>query len=199
MSERHATFDRTTAETKIHVKLNIDGTGQAQIATGIGFYDHLLEAFAKHGKFDLELACDGDLHVDQHHSMEDCGLALGAAFDQALGDRSGIVRMGDATVPLDEALVHAVVDCSGRPYAAVQLEWVGDRIGEAPTQMITHALQSFSQTAKIALHIRQLSGANDHHIAEAGFKALARALDVATQIDARIANKVPSTKGTLTE
>jgi imidazoleglycerol-phosphate dehydratase len=199
MSERHATFDRITAETKIHVELNIDGTGQAQIATGIGFYDHLLEAFAKHGKFDLELACDGDLHVDEHHSMEDCGLALGAAFDQALGDRTGIVRMGDATVPLDEALVHAVVDCSGRPYATVQLEWIGDRIGDAPTQMISHALQSFAQTAKLALHIRQLSGANDHHIAEAGFKALARALDVATQIDARIASKVPSTKGTLTE
>ena len=131
--------------------------------------------------------------------MEDCGLALGAAFDEALGDRAGLVRMGDAAVPLDEALVQAVVDCSGRPYAAVQLEWVGDRVGEAPTQMVTHALQSFAQAARLALHIRQLAGANDHHVAEAAFKALARALDAATQLDPRIAGEVPSTKGTLTE
>ena len=199
MIERRATLDRETAETRIHVELNVDGTGTSRVATGIGFYDHLLEAFAKHGRFDLELSCDGDLHVDEHHTMEDCALALGAAFDQALGDRAGLVRMGDASVPLDEALVQAVVDCSGRPYAAVRLDWVGDRVGEAPTQMIRHALQSFAQTARIALHVRQLAGANDHHVAEAAFKALARALDAATQLDPRIAGEVPSTKGTLTE
>ena len=196
---RNSVLDRSTAETRIHVELNVDGSGESRIATGIGFYDHLLEAFAKHGRFDLELSCDGDLHVDEHHTMEDCGLALGAAFDEALGDRAGLVRMGDAAVPLDEALVQAVVDCSGRPYAAVQLEWVGDRIGEASTQMVTHALQSFAQAARVALHIRQLAGANDHHVAEAAFKALARALDAATQLDPRIAGEIPSTKGTLTE
>ena len=199
MIERRATLDRETAETRIHVELNVDGTGTSRVATGIGFYDHLLEAFAKHGRFDLDLSCDGDLHVDEHHTMEDCALALGAAFDQALGDRAGLVRMGDSAVPLDEALVQAVVDCSGRPYAAVRLEWVGDRVGEVPTQMIPHALRSFAQTARIALHVRQLAGANDHHVAEAAFKALARALDAATQLDPRIAGEVPSTKGTLTE
>ena len=199
MIERRSKLDRSTAETRIHVELNVDGSGESRIATGIGFYDHLLEAFAKHGRFDLELSCDGDLQVDEHHTMEDCALALGAAFDQARGDRAGLVRMGDSAVPLDEALVQAVVDCSGRPYAAVRLEWVGDRVGEAPTQMIPHALQSFAQTARIALHVRQLAGANDHHVAEAAFKALARALDAATQLDPRITGEVPSTKGTLTE
>ncbi len=199
MTERRATFDRDTAETRIHVELAVDGTGEARVATGVGFYDHMLEAFAKHGRFDLELRCEGDLQVDEHHTMEDCALALGGAFDRALGDRAGLVRMGDATVPLDEALVQAVVDCSGRPYAAIGLEWVGERVGEAPTQMIGHALQSFAQSARIALHVRQLAGANDHHIAEAAFKALARALDAATQLDPRILGEVPSTKGTLTE
>ena len=199
MIERRATLDRETAEPRIHVELNVDGTGTSRVATGIGFYDHLLEAFAKHGRFDLELSCEGDLQVDEHHTMEDCGLALGAAFDEALGDRAGLVRMGDAVVPLDEALVQAVVDCSGRPYAAVHLDWIGERIGEASTQMIGHALQSFAQGARVALHVRQLAGANDHHVAEAAFKALARALDAATQLDPRIAGQVPSTKGTLTE
>ena len=146
---RRAAIDRITAETRIHVDLDIDGTGRSEISTGVGFYDHVLEAFAKHGRFDLELRCEGDLHVDEHHTMEDCALALGAAFDEALGDRSGIVRMGDATVPLDEALVQAVVDCSGRPYAAIDFDWNGERIGQAPTEMISHALQSFSQGARV--------------------------------------------------
>ncbi|MYI82639.1 MAG: imidazoleglycerol-phosphate dehydratase HisB [Chloroflexi bacterium] len=195
---RRAVLDRITAETRIHVELDIDGTGLAEVATGVGFYDHVLEAFAKHGRFDLELRCDGDLHVDEHHTMEDCALALGAAVDEALGDRSGLVRMGDATVPLDETLVQAVIDCSGRPYAAIDLDWGGERIGQAPTEMLGHALQSFSQGARCALHVRQLAGANDHHIAEAAFKALGRALDAATRRDPRIAGEVPSTKGTLT-
>ena len=198
MTERRATVSRETAETRIRVELDVDGTGAARVATGVGFYDHMLEAFAKHGRFDLDLACEGDLHVDEHHTMEDCALALGAAFDEALGDRAGVVRMGDATVPLDEALVQAVVDLSGRPYAAIGLTWVGERVGEATTQMITHALHSFAQTARIALHVRQLAGANDHHVAEAAFKALGRALDAATRPDPRIAGQTPSTKGTLT-
>ena len=195
---RRAAVDRITAETRIHVDLDVDGTGRSEISTGVGFYDHVLEAFARHGRFDLELRCEGDLHVDEHHTMEDCALALGAAFDEALGDRTGIVRMGDATVPLDEALVQAVVDCSGRPYAAIDFDWNGERIGQAPTEMISHALQSFSQGARVALHVRQLAGANDHHIAEAAFKALGRALDAATSRDPRIAGETPSTKGTLT-
>ena len=198
MTERRATVNRDTAETRIHVELDVDGTGEARVGTGVGFYDHMLEAFAKHGRFDLHLTCEGDLHVDEHHTMEDCALALGAAFDEALGDRAGLVRMGDATVPLDEALVQAVIDISGRPYAAIGLTWVGDRVGEATTQMLTHALHSFAQTARVTLHVRQLAGANDHHIAEAAFKALGRALDAATQLDPRIAGEVPSTKGTLT-
>lgn len=195
---RRATIERQTAETTIHVELDVDGTGRADVTTGIGFYDHMLTAFAKHGRFDLTLRCTGDLEVDAHHTMEDCGIALGAAFDRALGDRAGLVRMGDSTVPLDEALVQAVIDLSGRPFAAIGLDFVGERIGEAPTEMVPHVLQSFSVGARLTLHVRQLAGANDHHIAEAAMKALGRALDAATRPDERIAGEVPSTKGTLT-
>ena len=197
-SRRQAVVDRETAETRIHVELNIDGDGRAKVETGIGFYDHMLTAFARHGRFDLTLSCEGDLHVDAHHTMEDVALALGAAVDRALGDRTGIVRMGDATVPLDEALVQAVVDVSGRPYAAVSFDFVGERIGEAPTEMVPHVIQSFATTARLTLHVRQLAGANNHHIAEAAMKALGRALDAATRPDERIAGQVPSTKETLT-
>ena len=195
---RRASIDRETAETTIHVELDVDGTGRADVSTGIGFYDHMLTAFAKHGRFDLTLSCSGDLEVDAHHTMEDCGIALGTAFDRALGDRAGLVRMGDSTVPLDEALVQAVVDLSGRPFAAIGLDFVGERIGEAPTEMVAHVLQSFSVGARLTLHVRQLAGANDHHVAEAAMKALGRALDAATRPDERIAGQVPSTKGTLT-
>ena len=198
MSERIATVERETAETKIHVELRVDGAGTAEASTGIGFFDHMLEAFAKHGRFDLQVRCEGDLHVDAHHTMEDTALALGGAFDQALGDRAGLVRMGDATVPLDEALVQVVVDLSGRPYAVTRFDWVGERIGNAPTEMVAHVLQSFATGARLTLHARQLAGANDHHIAEAAMKALGRALDQATQIDPRLEGGVPSTKGTLT-
>ena len=195
---RRATIDRETAETRIHVELNVDGTGRADVRTGVGFYDHMLSAFARHGRFDLDLTCEGDLEVDAHHTMEDCALALGAAFDRALGDRAGLVRMGDATVPLDEALIHVALDLSGRPFAAIGLDFVGERIGEAPAEMVAHVLQSFSVGALLTLHVRQLAGANDHHVAEAAMKALGRALDAATRLDERIAGEVPSTKGTLT-
>lgn len=198
MHERRATVERRTGETDVHVELVVDGSGRAEVATGIGFYDHMLTAFARHGRFDLVVRCTGDLEVDAHHTMEDTALALGAAFDRALGDRAGLVRMGDATVPLDEALVQAVVDLSGRPYAALTLAWTGERIGEAPTEMIPHVLQSFAVGARLTLHVRQLAGANDHHVAEAAMKALGRALDRATTRDPRIAGEVPSTKGTLT-
>ena len=198
MGERRASVDRETAETRVHVELNIDGQGRAEVNTGVGFYDHMLSAFAKHGRFDLAVSCEGDLHVDAHHTMEDVALALGTAFDRALGERVGIVRMGDATVPLDEALVQAVVDISGRPYAATSFDFVGERIGEAPSEMVPHVLRSFSTEARVTLHVRQLAGANDHHIAEATMKALGRALDVATRPDDRIAGQVPSTKEMLT-
>jgi imidazoleglycerol-phosphate dehydratase len=194
---RRATVDRSTAETRIHVELQVDGSGRADVATGIGFFDHMLAAFARHGRFDLVLRCEGDLHVDAHHTMEDCALALGAALDQALGERAGVVRMGDATVPLDEALVQAVVDLSGRPFAATSFDFVGERIGEAPAEMVPHVLRSFATGARLTLHVRQLAGANDHHIAEAAMKALGRALDAATRPDERLAGEVPSTKGTL--
>jgi len=195
---RRASVDRETAETRIHIDLDVDGRGLANVSSGIGFYDHMLTAFARHGRFDLEVQTQGDLEVDAHHTMEDTALALGAAFDQALASREGIVRMGDALVPLDEALVQAVVDISGRPYAATSFDWVGERIGEAPTEMVAHVLQSFAVGARLTLHVRQLAGANDHHIAEAAMKALGRALDAATRLDERIAGMVPSTKETLT-
>ncbi len=198
MGERSASVERETAETRVHIELNIDGQGSAEINTGVGFYDHMLSAFAKHGRFDLTVSCEGDLHVDAHHTMEDVALALGTAFDRALGERAGIVRMGDATVPLDEALVQAVVDISGRPYAVTSFDFVGERIGEAPAEMVPHVLRSFATGARVTLHVRQLAGANDHHIAEAAMKALGRALDVATRPDERIAGQVPSTKETLT-
>ena len=195
---RAATVERATAETQVRVELNLDGTGVARVSTGVGFYDHMLTAFARHGRFDLTVEATGDLHIDQHHTMEDIALVLGQAVDEALGGREGIVRMGDALVPLDEALVQCVIDISGRPFAAVSLDFVGEMIGDAPTQMVAHVLRSFATTAKITLHVRQLSGANDHHIAEATMKALGRALDAATVLDPRIAGQVPSTKETLT-
>ena len=195
---RFANVERKTAETHVRVELNIDGTGQAQISTGVGFYDHMLTAFARHGRFDLTVQATGDLHIDQHHTMEDIALVLGQAVDEALGGREGITRMGDALVPLDEALVQCVIDISGRPFAAVSLDFVGEMMGDAPTQMASHVLRSFATTARITLHVRQLAGANDHHIAEATMKALGRALDAAPRIDPRIAGQVPSTKETLT-
>lgn len=196
--ERRATVERNTAETQVRVTLDIDGTGVAQVSTGLGFYDHMLNAFARHGRFDLAVEATGDLHIDQHHTMEDVALVIGQAFDEALGGREGIVRMGDALVPLDEALVQCVIDISGRPFAATSFDFVGERIGDVPTEMVPHVLRSFATTSRLTLHVRQLSGANDHHIAEATMKALGRALNAATSFDARIAGQVPSTKETLT-
>lgn len=195
---RIATVERNTAETQVRATINVDGTGVAKVATGIGFYDHMLTAFARHGRFDLTVEATGDLHIDPHHTMEDVALVIGQAVDEALGGREGIVRMGDAIVPLDEALVQAVIDISGRPFAAIALDFTADRIGEAPSEMVSHVLRSFAMTSKITLHIRQLAGGNDHHIAEATMKALGRALDAATALDPRIAGQVPSTKETLT-
>ncbi|MHB8576212.1 MAG: imidazoleglycerol-phosphate dehydratase HisB [Dehalococcoidia bacterium] len=189
---------RKTGETEIRVRLNLDGSGTSRISTGIRFFDHMLDQLARHGLFDLDIEASGDLDVDAHHTVEDAGICLGAAFNEALGDRRGIARMADRTVPLDEALVQVAVDVSGRPYAAIDLRFHGERVGTLPTEMIEHFLISFVTEARISLHVRELAGRNDHHRAEATFKALARALCDAVALDPRRAGLVPSTKGTLT-
>lgn len=194
LTPRTATVSRRTRETAITLTLTLDGNGRAAIATGIGFLDHLLTALAFHARFDLALACEGDLHVDDHHTAEDCALALGEAFDTALGDRAGIRRFGSAHAPLDEALARAVVDCSGRPYARVALGLCRDSIGTLAAENVSHVLRSFATTARLTLHVDLLAGDNDHHRAEAAFKAVALALREAV---ARDGTRVPSTKGTL--
>jgi imidazoleglycerol-phosphate dehydratase len=197
-SPRIASKQRKTAETDINVSINLDGTGKSDISTGLGFYNHMLEAFARHGRFDLEIQATGDLEVDTHHTIEDVAIVLGQAIDSALGDRDGIVRMGDATVPLDEALIQSVVDISGRSHAEVNFSFGPDAIGEVPAEMIPHVFHSLANGARLTVHIRQLSGVNNHHIAEAAMKALGRSLDMATTADPRITGSVPSTKETLT-
>lgn len=194
---RSATINRRTNETKIDVVLNLDGSGKYVTETGIGFFDHMLSHIAKHGVFDLDVRAAGDLHIDQHHTVEDCGIALGEALASALGDKAGIVRAGSAFMPLDEALAFAAVDLSGRPYARLDLKLLGREIGGMPPDLFGHFLESFAFAAKANIHITTLSGVNDHHKIEACFKALARALDAATRIDPRRQGDVPSTKGTI--
>jgi len=188
---------RQTRETCVEVTLNLDGSGRAEIATGIGFLDHMLDSLARHSRFDLTLKAEGDLHVDQHHTAEDVGISLGQALDGALGERKGIRRFGDATVPLDEALSQVAIDLGGRPFSSINLPFKGHTIGGLSTEMIPHLLQSFASDGRFALHVRLLAGENDHHRAEATFKALARALDDATRLDPRLGQVVPSTKGVL--
>lgn len=195
---RTAEIFRKTNETDIEIKLNLDGVGKYQIATGIGFLDHMLTHLAVHGLFDLTVKAVGDLHIDVHHTLEDVALALGQAFDQALADRKGIIRMGDAFAPMDETLAHVALDLSGRPYAVIQAEWHSPYVGNIPTTLFPHFFESFAVTARCNLHARILYGRDDHHQAEALFKAWARALDLATQTDARRSGSIPSTKGTLT-
>ena len=194
---RTATIQRTTSETNIHLSLNLDGAGQSKIDTGVGFLNHLLRHVAVHGLFDLEVKATGDLDIDPHHTVEDVAIVLGQAFDQALGDRAGIVRMGSAYVAMDEALAFVAVDLSGRPYAVIQADWHAPLIGSLPTTLISHFLESFAFNARMNLHARVEYGRDDHHQAEALFKALGRALDAATMVDARRAGAIPSTKGTL--
>jgi imidazoleglycerol-phosphate dehydratase len=188
---------RETRESCVEVILNLDGAGQAEIATGIGFLDHMLDSLARHARFDLTLKAEGDLHVDQHHTTEDVGLTLGQALDKALGERRAIRRFGDAVVPLDEALVQVAIDLGGRPWASIDLPLRGPMIGGLSSEMIPHFLQSFATDGRFALHVRLLAGDNDHHRAEATFKALARALDDGTRPDPRLGNQVPSTKGVI--
>lgn len=192
---RRVTLARSTNETEITVTLGLDGSGHASIQTGIGFYDHLLGSFAHHGLFDLAVHADGDLQVDEHHTVEDVALVLGAAFAESLGDRAGIRRFGEATVPMDESIATAVVDVGGRPYAVIDLPFRGERVGALPLQLIEHALESFARTSGTTLHLRG-TGRNDHHLAEAAFKALARALRLACEPDPR-REGVASTKGAL--
>ena len=195
MSARRATVSRKTLETAIEVELTLDGSGRAEVATGIGFFDHMLGALAKHARFDLTLKCQGDLEVDDHHTIEDCALALGQALDQALGERRGIARFGSAHAPLDEALARAVVDLSGRPCAVVELGLEREALGGLACENVAHFFTSLAITGRMALHVDVLRGANDHHRAEAAFKAAALALRQAVRLDGP--DQVPSTKGVL--
>lgn len=194
---RIATVVRETKETRVEVTIDLDGSGRSTARTGIGMLDHLVEQIGKHGLFDLTVTATGDLHVDEHHTVEDVGIALGQAIDRALGERRGIVRMADALVPLDEALASVAIDISGRPYCEIDVTWTLDRIGELPASLVEHLLASIAAEAKLTLHARVLKGVNDHHRAEAMCKALGRALASATRIEPRLQGGVPSTKGTI--
>jgi imidazoleglycerol-phosphate dehydratase len=195
---RTAKIERSTNETQISIELNLDGSGQHNITTGVGFLDHMLTHIAVHGLFDLTVKATGDLHIDVHHTVEDVALVLGSAFDQALGDRKGITRMASFYAPMDETLAFVALDLSGRPYSVIQAEWGQAPVGQIPTSLFPHFFESFAVTSRCNLHARILYGRDDHHKAEALFKALARALDAATTIDDR-RQTVPSTKGTLTK
>ena len=190
---RRVSVRRATRETEITLTLDLDGSGAADVETGIGFYDHLLASFAHHGLIDLTIRATGDLAVDDHHTVEDVALVFGAAVAEALGDRAGIVRFGDASVPMDEAVATAILDVGGRPYAVVDLPFRGERAGSLTLQLVEHALEAFARAAGATLHVRG-SGRNDHHLAEAAFKALGRALRAATELDPR-RRGVASTKG----
>lgn len=192
---RSADIARETTEVTITGRLELDGTGTAEVETGLGFLDHMLTTLARHGRFDLNLVASGDTSVDDHHTVEDCGIAIGRALDQALGDRSGITRFGSAHAPLDESLSRAVVDLSGRPWPEISIDFARDTIGEVATENIIHFLRSFAVEGRMALHIDLIRGDNDHHKAESAFKALAMALRAAVAGDG---TGVPSTKGTLT-
>ena len=194
---RQASVNRKTNETSIEVSVNLDGSGNYAIQTGIGFFDHMLTQIAVHGLFDIEITAQGDLEIDKHHTIEDVALTLGQAIAQALGDRKGIRRMGQAVVPMDEALCEVIVDLSGRPYSIFQGEWLAPNVGEIPVTLLEHFFYSLSMTLKANIHTNIRYGRDDHHKAEGLFKALARALSTAVQIDPRRKDAVPSSKGVL--
>jgi imidazoleglycerol phosphate dehydratase HisB len=195
MKKRTSTINRSTKETTISLTLDLDGTGEAAVKTGIGFLDHMLISLSRHSGIDLTLECQGDLEVDDHHTAEDCAIVLGAALDEALGDRSGIQRFGYAYAPLDEALARAAVDLSGRPTAEISLQLEGERVGALACENVSHVMRSLAMTSKSTIHVDVLKGANDHHRAEAAFKALALALKQAVAPSGN--NNIPSTKGVL--
>ncbi|WP_271832149.1 imidazoleglycerol-phosphate dehydratase HisB [Commensalibacter communis] len=195
--QRQTSIHRQTSETDIQLTLNIDGTGKSNINTGIGFFDHMLTALSKHSLFDLDLVVKGDLHIDDHHSVEDTGIALGQALRQVIGDKKGICRFGQATVPLDEALSEVIIDISGRPYLAWDVSFPTQKIGQMDTELFEEFFRGFVMSAHINLHAIRRAGRNSHHIAEATFKATARALRCACELDARALDNIPSTKGVL--
>ena len=194
---RTAEIKRTTAETDIALNLNLDGTGVSEIQTGCGFLDHMLTLFARHGRFDLNITCQGDTYVDDHHTVEDIGIALGQAFAMALGDKRGIKRYGDTILPMDESLILTAVDLSGRGYLGYALEIPTEKVGTFDTELVEEFWLGFIRNANCTLHIRQLAGTNSHHIIEGTFKSVARSLRKAVAIDTMFADDVPSTKGVL--
>jgi imidazoleglycerol-phosphate dehydratase len=197
MSKRTATIRRDTKETKVHVTLDLDGSGSAEVRTGIGFLDHMLDHFGKHGMLDLTIQSEGDLHVDDHHTAEDVGICLGQAIAKALGDKAGIRRFGSASVPMDEALANVSMDLSGRAVLVFNVRFAGDKIGTFDTQLIEEFCRALAAHAGMNLHVNVPYGANDHHVAEALFKALAQAFRAAKEIDPARRGQVPSTKGSL--
>lgn len=196
-SPRRAEITRTTAETDIHAVLTLDGTGKAAIATGIGFLDHMLHALTRHGLLDLELSAKGDLHIDFHHTAEDCGIVLGQALKSALGDKRGIARFGQCLMPMDEALAECAIDISGRPFLAWSVTFPRDKVGEMDTELFEEFFRALVINAGLTCHITMKAGTNAHHIAEACFKGFARALRMAIETDPRAAGAIPSTKGSL--
>jgi imidazoleglycerol-phosphate dehydratase len=197
MKMRHAKVSRSTAETKVEVEIGLDGSGRADIETGVGFFDHMLNLFARHALFDLVVKAEGDTHVDDHHTVEDVGIAMGEAFLKALGEKKGLCRYGDVRLPMDEALALVAVDVSGRPFLVFEAPFAASRIGSFDVQLVREWFQAFAFNARLTLHAEVVRGANDHHLAEALFKGLARALRCAVTVDPREADRVPSTKGTL--
>jgi len=195
-NKRVANIKRSTKETDITLYLDLDGSGKAEIDTGIGFFDHMLDAFARHGFFDLKVKVKGDLNVDCHHTIEDVGIVLGQAIKEALGDKKGVVRYGSSLLPMDETLVMCAIDLSNRPYLVFDLNFSSDKVGDYDTQMVKEFFWALTYSAMINLHIKKVSGENDHHIIEAAYKAFAKALDQATGLDPRITD-VLSTKGTI--
>ena len=193
---REATVERNTKETKIAIKLNLDGTGKSSLDTGVGFFDHMLDGFTRHGLFDLDIKVKGDLQVDDHHTIEDTGIVLGNAIKKAVGDKKGIKRFGSCTLPMDETLVLCAVDLSGRPYLSFDAEFTTDRVGYMDTEMVKEFFYAISYSAGMNLHLKVITGGNNHHMIEAMFKAFAKALDEATIIDPRITD-ILSTKGSL--
>lgn len=194
---RSAAISRDTKETKISLSLRLDGRGEYEISTGCGFFDHMLELFASHGRFDITLSCVGDLHVDAHHTVEDVAIALGRAFNEALGDRRGIARYGSIILPMDEALVLAAVDISGRAALGFDVPIPAERVGDFDAELVKEFVSAFSRALGVSIHLRRLAGENSHHIIEGVFKALARALSQAVAADGRFEGEIPSTKGTL--
>ena len=195
--KRMSELSRKTSETDILLRLNLDGSGKGKISTGVGFFDHMLTAFTRHGLFDLDVKAKGDLHIDSHHTVEDVGIVLGQSLGHALGDKRGIHRFGQASVPMDEALVEAVIDLSGRPFLCWGVKFEREILGAMDTQLVEEFFRAFSGNGLFTLHVRQLAGTNAHHVAEAAFKAVARALRAAVAEDPRASGQIPSTKGVI--